>query len=73
VTAALGNFALYAAVGRFEIQGERYFNYKKTPYEYCMDAEAILTHVYIYLKDITHSMMKPPPKANILGTGTRLE
>ncbi|QNB07163.1 hypothetical protein G5S34_10515 [Herbaspirillum frisingense] len=67
VTAALGNFALYAAVGRFEIQGERYFNYKKTPYEYCMDAEAILTHVYIYIKDNYSFNDEDPSKSQYLG------
>ncbi|UWE18476.1 DUF6402 family protein [Herbaspirillum huttiense] len=67
VTAALGNFALYAAVGRFEIQGERYFNYKKAPYEYCMDAQAILTHVYIYIKDNYSFNDDDPSKSQYLG------
>lgn len=71
VTAALGNFALYAAVGRFEIQGERYFNYKKAPYEYCMDAEAILTHVYIYIKDNYSFNDDDPSKSQYLGHWNR--
>jgi hypothetical protein len=51
LSATLGNFLLYAAIGRVEIASERFFKYEKKPAEYCIDSVAKLTHVYIYLKD----------------------
>lgn len=51
LSGALGNFVLYAAIGRVEITSERYFKYDKKPPEYCLDSVAKLTHVYVYIKD----------------------
>ena len=53
LSGALGNFNLYAAIGRVEVQAERYFKYataNKTK-TYCADATANVTHVYVYIKD----------------------
>ncbi len=53
LTAALGNFNLYTAVGRVTVSTEKYFQYnnaKKTK-TYCIDATATITHVYAYVKD----------------------
>ena len=53
LSGALGNFNLYAAIGRVAVQAERYFEYTtadKTK-TYCADATAIVTHVYVYIKD----------------------
>jgi hypothetical protein len=53
LTAALGNFNVYAAVGKVEITTDKYFRYNteaKTK-AYCIDATATITHIYVYLKD----------------------
>ena len=53
LTAALGNFNLYTAIGKAEISAEKYFQYdqqRKTK-TYCADAVAAVTHIYVYLKD----------------------
>ncbi len=53
LTAALGNFNLYAAIGRVDISAEKYFQYDKETKTkaYCIDAVATITHIYVYLKD----------------------
>lgn len=53
LTAALGSFNLYAAVGKVEISAEKYFQYdqQKKIKTYCVDAAAAVTHIYVYLKD----------------------
>ncbi|MDY7579249.1 DUF6402 family protein [Herbaspirillum sp. RTI4] len=53
LTASLGRFNLYAAIGNVEVSSEKYFKYndKDKTKIYCIDPTAILTHVYIYLKD----------------------
>lgn len=51
LSGTLGNFFLYAAIGRVEVISEKYFKYEKKPAEYCIDSVAKLTHVYVYLKD----------------------
>ncbi|WP_221625201.1 DUF6402 family protein [Burkholderia cepacia] len=53
LTATLGNFNLYTAVGRVTVSTEKYFQYnnaEKTK-TYCIDATATITHVYAYVKD----------------------
>lgn len=53
LTAALGNFNLYTAVGRVTVSTEKYFQYnnaEKTK-TYCIDTTATITHVYAYVKD----------------------
>ncbi|WP_244109456.1 DUF6402 family protein [Burkholderia anthina] len=53
LTAALGNFNLYAAVGRANVSSEKYFRYDKSAKTktYCIDAFATITHIYVYVKD----------------------
>ncbi|WP_260444746.1 DUF6402 family protein [Burkholderia sp. Bp8986] len=51
LTAALGNFNLYAAIGRVRISSEKYFRYDGKTKSYCIDATATITHIYIYVKD----------------------
>ncbi|MCA8340893.1 DUF6402 family protein [Burkholderia cepacia] len=53
LTAALGNFNLYAAVGRAEVSAEKFFQYdqKNKTKTYCVDATVTITHIYVYLKD----------------------
>lgn len=67
LTATLGNFLLYAAIGRVEVYGQRYFDYSQNPYRYCMDAEARMTHVYVYLKDNYSFNDKDPANSQYLG------
>ncbi|MGM3274979.1 DUF6402 family protein [Ralstonia sp. 24A2] len=53
LTAALGNFNIYAAIGKVEVSAEKYFQYdsKAQTKAYCVDATASITHIYVYLKD----------------------
>ena len=53
LTAALGNFNLYAAVGRANVFSEKYFQYDKSSgtKAYCIDAFTSITHIYVYVKD----------------------
>lgn len=53
LTAALGNFNLYAAVGQVDVSAERYFQYdkEKQTKAYCIDPVATITHIYVYVKD----------------------
>ncbi|PMS17690.1 hypothetical protein C0Z18_19760 [Trinickia dabaoshanensis] len=51
LSATLGNFILYAAIGKVEISKEKFFKYDRKPAEYCIDSVAKLTHIYVYLKD----------------------
>lgn len=67
ISGALGNFLFYAAIGRVEVFGEKYFDYRTNPYQYCIDAVAQLTHVYIYLKDNYSFNDKDPSKSQYLG------
>ena len=67
LSGTLGNFLLYAAIGRVEVTGERYFNYKTKPHQYCIDPIATLTHVYIYLKDNYSFNDKDPSGSQYLG------
>ncbi|MGN7984010.1 DUF6402 family protein [Burkholderia sp. 22313] len=52
-SAALGNFNLYAAVGRVNISTGKYFQYDTTARTkaYCIDAIATITHIHVYVKD----------------------
>jgi hypothetical protein len=67
ISGALGNFLFYAALGKVEVFGEKYFDYRTNPYQYCIDAVAQLTHVYIYLKDNYSFNDKDPSKSQYLG------
>ena len=67
LSGALANFFLYAAIGKAEVTGERYFNYKTNPHQYCIDAVAQLTHVYIYVKDNYSFNDKDPANSQYLG------
>lgn len=53
LTAALANFGIYAAVGRVEVMGSRYFRYdnKNKVKTYCIDPRIVVTHLYVYVKD----------------------
>lgn len=53
LTAALGNFNLYAGVGRVEVLAEKFFQYdqKNKTKTYCIDGAVTITHIYVYLKD----------------------
>nr|WP_257030304.1 DUF6402 family protein [Paraburkholderia bryophila] len=53
LTAALANFGIYAAIGRVEVGGDRYYKYDRSARTktYCMDAQIKVTHVYVYVKD----------------------
>lgn len=51
LSATLGNFLIYAAIGKVEVVSEKFFKYEKKSAEYCIDSVARLTHVYVYLKD----------------------
>ena len=53
LTAALGNFNLYAAVGKVDVSAEKFFQYDREAKTktYCIDATATITHIYVYLKD----------------------
>ncbi|WP_230956964.1 DUF6402 family protein [Burkholderia cepacia] len=53
LTAALANFNIYAAIGRAEFSGDRYYkydNHEKTK-SCCIDLTASITHIYAYIKD----------------------
>ena len=67
LSAALGNFVIYAAIGRVEVRNERYFDYQTNPYQYCTDAIAQVTHIYIYLKDNYSFNDKDPTNSQYLG------
>ncbi|UZJ60832.1 DUF6402 family protein [Pseudomonas sp. KU26590] len=67
LSAALGNFVLYAAIGRAEVKSERYFDYQTHPYQYCAEATARVTHVYIYVKDNYSFNDKDPTNSQYLG------
>jgi hypothetical protein len=67
LSAALGNFVLYAAIGRVEVKSERYFDYQRHPYQYCAEAIARVTHVYVYLKDNYSFNDKDPTNSQYLG------
>lgn len=54
---------MYAAIGRVEVTSERYYKYEKKPHEYCLDAVAKLTHIFIYLKD-SYSFNDPDPSTS---------
>jgi hypothetical protein len=67
LSAALGNFIIYAAIGRVEVKNERYFDYQTNPYQYCTDAIAQVTHIYVYLKDNYSFNDKDPTNSQYLG------
>lgn len=67
ISGALGNFVFYAAIGKVEITGSRYYKYDTDPHQYCNDAVAKLTHVYLYLKDNYSFNDKDPSKSQYLG------
>ncbi|RQV00945.1 hypothetical protein DF047_31255, partial [Burkholderia cenocepacia] len=67
LTATLGNFLIYAAIGKVEVTNEKFFKYDKQPHEYCIDSVAKLTHVYIYLKDSYSFNDETPSKSQYLG------
>lgn len=53
LTGALANFGIYAAIGRVEVRGDRYYKYNQVENtkSYCIDAQLKVTHVYLYVKD----------------------
>ncbi|KVO43829.1 hypothetical protein WJ96_23560 [Burkholderia ubonensis] len=53
LTGALANFGIYAAIGRVEVRGDRYYKYNQVENtkSYCIDARLKVTHVYLYVKD----------------------
>ncbi len=67
LSATLGNFLIYAAIGKVEIINEKFFKYKKQSHEYCIDSVAKLTHIYIYLKDNYSFNDDNPSKSQYLG------
>ncbi|WP_321867479.1 DUF6402 family protein [Burkholderia cenocepacia] len=70
MTAALANFNIYAAIGRAEFSGDRYYkydNHEKTK-SYCTDLTASITHIYAYIKDsYSFNDGKPPSSSQYLG------
>ena len=67
LSGTLGNFVLYAAIGRVEVTGSRFFKYDTNPNQFYTNASAKLTHVYIYLKDNYSFNDKDPSKSQYLG------
>lgn len=67
LSGTLGNFVLYAAIGRVKVDGTKYFKYNTSPHQFCTDATAKLTHIYIYLKDNYSFNDKDPSKSQYLG------
>ncbi len=67
LSATLGNFLLYAAIGRVEVSSEKFFKYERKPAEYCIDSMATLTHIYIYLKDNYSFNDTDPSNSQYLG------
>ncbi|EDT43604.1 DUF6402 family protein [Burkholderia ambifaria] len=69
LTAALGNFNLYVAVGRVDVSAERYFQYdnKNKTKAYCIDPVATITHIYVYVKDNYSFNDKGDGKSQYLG------
>ncbi|NQE47959.1 DUF6402 family protein [Herbaspirillum rubrisubalbicans] len=67
LSGALGNFVLYAAIGRVRVTGARYFKYDTSPQQFCQDASASVTHIYIYIKDNYSFNDKDPSKSQYLG------
>lgn len=53
LTGTLGNFNIYAALGFVELTAEKFFDYDKVANTkaYCIDSQAVVTHVYVYVKD----------------------
>ena len=52
LTAALGNFAFYAAIGEFKVAAEPDFCYSDSgKRQICYVPAVTITHVYVYLKD----------------------
>ncbi|WP_287736820.1 MULTISPECIES: DUF6402 family protein [Burkholderia] len=70
LTAALANFNIYAAVGRVEFSGDRFYkydNHAKTK-SYCADLTASITHIYAYIKDsYSFNDGKSPSSSQYLG------
>lgn len=70
LTAALANFNIYAAIGRAEFSGDRYYkydNHEKTK-SYCIDLTASITHIYAYIKDsYSFNDEKSPSSSQYLG------
>ncbi|RQU99821.1 hypothetical protein DF047_34190 [Burkholderia cenocepacia] len=70
LTAALANFNIYAAIGRAEFSGDKYYkydNHEKTK-TYCVDLTASITHIYAYIKDsYSFNDEKPPSSSQYLG------
>ncbi|QUP56395.1 hypothetical protein GO998_22150 (plasmid) [Ralstonia syzygii] len=67
LSGTLGNFLLYAAIGKVEVSSEKFFKYGNKPAEYCIDSLAKLTHIYIYLKDNYSFNDKDPSNSQYLG------
>lgn len=67
LSATLGNFLIYAAIGRVEVTNEKFFKYEKQSHEYCIDSAAKLTHIYIYIKDNYSFNDDDPSKSQYLG------
>jgi hypothetical protein len=67
LSGALGNFVMYAAIGKVEVSSSKYFNYATKPYQYCIDSKAKVTHAYLYLKDNYSFNDKDPSKSQYLG------
>lgn len=74
LTAALGNFSIYAAIGNAKITKEQFFKYdneKKTK-TYCIDAVAEITHIYVYIKD-SYSFNDDPDSSQYLGHWNKID
>ncbi|MCO8321134.1 DUF6402 family protein [Burkholderia cenocepacia] len=67
LTATLGNFLIYAAIGKVEVTSEKFFSYEKKTPEFCVDSVAKLTHIYIYIKDNYSFNDDDPSKSQYLG------
>ncbi|WP_239007624.1 DUF6402 family protein [Burkholderia anthina] len=70
LTAALANFNIYAAIGRAEFSGDRYYKYnnREKTKSYCADLTASITHIYVYIKDsYSFNDEKSPSSSQYLG------
>jgi hypothetical protein len=68
LTGALANFAIYVAIGRVEVAGSSFYiydNHKNTKTN-CIEPKAVLTHVYVYVKD-NYSFNDKQGKTQYLG------
>ncbi|MBR8235337.1 DUF6402 family protein [Burkholderia sp. AU42008] len=71
LTAALGNFNFYAAVGKVTVTGERYYKYEGKKNIFCFEPVAQMTHIYVYIKDSYSFNDDSPSKSQYLGHWNR--